>query len=152
MLAVKRGRVAIARIILEFGIDPAILLLKDAEGSTPLHVAVQNTNTVLAELLLKHGPTQLLYTENSVGQTPQDIASLKGLPRVTGPVGVTPEELPWDGEPYLHLQQLQWLKVPPLGRQRTKIAKLRATLDTLLADGHIVPGTQLATEIGRAHV
>ncbi|KAH9170811.1 ankyrin repeat-containing domain protein [Lactarius sanguifluus] len=114
MLAVKHGNAATAQIILEFGIDPGILLLRDADWSTPLHVAVQNADTVLAEVLLKYGPTQLLYAENSVGQTPLDIASLKGLPRETGSTG------------------------PPLfdvEKQKTEIPKLRATLDTLLADG-----------------
>jgi hypothetical protein len=145
MLAVKRGNAAIARIILEFGIDPAILLLKDADGSTPLHVTVQNTNTVLAEILLKHGPTQLLYTENSVGQTPLDIASLKGLPRVTSPASITPKVLPLTVEQQMRAPR----KTPPFDveKQKTEIPKLRATLDTLLADGLIVHGTKLATEL-----
>jgi hypothetical protein len=142
MLAVKRGNVAIARIILEFGIDPAILLLKDADGSTPLHVAVQRKNTVLAELLLKRGPTQLPYTENSVGQTPMDIASLKGLPRET-PAEVTPRVLP------LTVEERSPRKAPPFDveKQKIEIPKLRATLDTLLAEGRIVHGTKLTTEL-----
>ncbi|KAH9180206.1 hypothetical protein EDB89DRAFT_2061917 [Lactarius sanguifluus] len=70
MLAVKRRNAATARVILEFGIDPGILLLRDVDWSTPLHVAVQNADSVLAEVLLKYGPPQLLYTENNAGQTP----------------------------------------------------------------------------------
>src|SRR6266571_4878830 len=128
MLAVKRRNAATARIILEFGIDPTVLLLRDADWSTPLHIAVQNADTVLAEVLLKYGPTQLLYTENGVGQTPLDIASLKGLPRVTGRTGVpTPTELPmtvWE-----HLRTLQ--EAPPFDveKQKIEIPKLRTTLD-----------------------
>jgi ankyrin repeat protein len=76
MLAVKREHATTARAILEFGVDPATVLRKDADGSTPLHIAVQNTNTAIVELLLQHGPTEQLYMENSVGQTPLDIASL----------------------------------------------------------------------------
>lgn len=56
MLSVKRGSVATAQTILEFGIGPAVLLLRDADGSTPLLVAVKK-EPVLAGLLLKHGPT-----------------------------------------------------------------------------------------------
>ena len=145
MLAVKSGKAETARMILEFGIDPAILLLKDTDGSTVLHVAVQNADTVVAELLLKHGPIQLLYIENSVGQTPLDIASLKGLPRVTGPAGVTPAVLPRDSRPH----QRGPIRALPFDveKQKIEIPKLRATLNTLLADGSIVHGTKLATEL-----
>lgn len=146
MLAVKRGNAAAARSILEFGVDPAVLLLRDADGSTPLHAAVQKADTVLVEVLLKYGSTQLLYTENSVGQTPLDIASLKGLPRMTNPTGVPrPTDLPMNVEGRLHAPQI----APPfdVGKQKTEIPKLRAMLDTLLAEGHLVHGTKLATEL-----
>ncbi len=146
MLAVKRGNAATARIILEFGIDPTVLLLRDADWSTPLHVAVQNADTALAEVLLKYGPTQLLYTENGVGQTPLDIASLKCLPRVTGRTGVpTPTELSMIVWRHLVVP----LETPPfdLESQKTEIPKLRTTLDALLADGRLVEGTKLTTEL-----
>ncbi|KAH9034021.1 hypothetical protein EDB83DRAFT_2296389 [Lactarius deliciosus] len=146
MLAVKRENAAIARTILEFGINPTVFLLRDADGSTPLHVAVQNAGTALAEALLKHGPTQLLYTENSVGQTPLDIASLKGLPRVTGDMGVPrATDLSVNVEHYLHVSQ----KSPPFDveKQKTEIRKLRATLDMLLADGLLADGSKVTTEL-----
>ena len=130
---------------MEFGIDPAILLLRDADGSTPLHIAVQNADTVLAELLLKHGPTQLLYTENSVGQTPLDIASLKGLPRMSGTVELIPTMLPCKAES--HLRTPRTAPLFDVEKQKIEIPKLRATLDTLLADGSLVLGTKLATEL-----
>ncbi|KAH9022591.1 hypothetical protein EDB84DRAFT_1564938 [Lactarius hengduanensis] len=141
-----RENAAIARTILEFGINPAVLLLRDADGSTPLHVAVQNADTALAEVLLKHGPTQLLYTENSVGQTPLDIASLKGLPRVTGDMEVPrATELPTDVENHLHTLR----KSPPFDveKQKTEIPKLRATLDMLLSDGLLADGSKVTTEL-----
>ena len=149
MLAVKRGKAATARAILEFGIDPAVLLLRDADGSTPLHVAVQNADTVITELFVKHGPTQLLYTENCVGQTPLDIASLKGLPRImTSSTEINPAGtlavLPWDDRPHYLSREAPLFDVE---KQKVEIPKLRATLDTLLADGTIVPGTKLATEL-----
>ncbi|KAI9433857.1 hypothetical protein H4582DRAFT_1982964 [Lactarius indigo] len=147
MLAVKRGNTETARTILEFGIDPGVLLLRDADWSTPLHVAVQNADTALVEVLLKYGPTQILYTENSVGQTPLDIASLKGLPRETGST-----EVP--GPTELETNILWLLFSPPKGpplfdveKQKTEIPRLRATLDTLLTDGNLVEGTKLTTEL-----
>ncbi|KAH9017611.1 ankyrin repeat protein [Lactarius pseudohatsudake] len=146
MLAVKHGNAATAQIILEFGIDPGILLLRDADWSTPLHVAAQNADTVVVEVLLKYGPTQLLYAENSVGQTPLDIASLKGLPRETGSTVPTPTELPMN----VWRQLISPPEGPPLfdvEKQKTEIPRLRATLDTLLADGLLVDGTKLTTEL-----
>jgi len=77
MLAIKRECATTVRAILDFGVDPAVILRKDADGSTPLHIAVQNTNTAIVELLLQYGPSEQLYIENSVGQTPLDIANLK---------------------------------------------------------------------------
>jgi ankyrin repeat protein len=50
MLAVKRECATTARAILDFRVDPAVILRKDADGSTPLHIAVQNTNTAIVEL------------------------------------------------------------------------------------------------------
>jgi hypothetical protein len=145
MLAVKR-QLTTARTILEFGIDPTIFLLRDADGSTPLHAAVQKEDTaVLAELLLKYGPTELLYTENSVGQTPLDIASLKGIPRLTGPGYPVPSDLPVNPEQYLRTAKM----APPfhVEKQKREIPKMRATLDTLLAEGILAHGTKLTTEL-----
>ncbi|KAI0303314.1 hypothetical protein B0F90DRAFT_1710051 [Multifurca ochricompacta] len=146
MLAVKRGHTATTRAILRFGIDPAILLLRDADGSTPLHRAVQNANTVLAEILLEYGPTELLYMENSVGQTPLDIASLKSLPRMTGHTEARrPNALHTD--PEKQMPSLQGTAPFNVEKQKVEIPKLRATLDTLFADGRLVHGTKLATEL-----
>ncbi|KAF8265342.1 ankyrin repeat-containing domain protein [Lactarius quietus] len=126
MLAAKRGNVTTSRTILEFGIDPTrvVHLPRYADGSTPpLHVAVQKEDQVVTEILLKYGPTQPLYTENGVGQTPLDIASLKYL-------RTPPKARPFNVE-----------------KQKIEILKLRATLNMLLADGHLVHGSKLMTEL-----
>ncbi|KAF8260330.1 hypothetical protein EI94DRAFT_1780506 [Lactarius quietus] len=143
MLAVKRRNAETLRTILKFGIDPAVLLLRDADGSTPLHVAVREEDTILAEILLEYGPTQLLYVENCVGQTPLDIASLRSLPRAV-PGIPQPAQLPTNVEGHLRYPQ----KPPPCFLEKQKRdPKLRATLDTLLADGCIAPDSKLATEL-----
>jgi hypothetical protein len=146
MLAVKRECATTVRAILDFGVDPAVILRKDANGSTPLHIAVQNTNTAVVELLLQHGPTEQLYIENSVGQTPLDIASLKNLPRVTAPV-----EPGWPLRPQVNIDyELRTLKnAAPFDveKQKVEIPKLRVTLNYLLADGRLVRDTKLATEL-----
>lgn len=144
MLAVKRQYAETARTILEFGIDPAILLLRDVDGSTPLHVAVRKTDTVIAELLLKYGPTEHLFTENCVGQTPLDIASLTSL-------NCLPRGMSQGQSAFLMTNIQAHLSSNPhrfkLKIQKREILKLRATLDTLLSDGSIAPGSKLATEL-----
>jgi hypothetical protein len=146
MLAAKCGQAATTRVILNFGIDPATILLKDADGSTPLHVAVQSANTTLAAVLLDYGPAELLYSENSVGQTPLDIAGLKCLPRVTRFTEVRrPNVLTTNPEQELY--SLQSTAPFDVEKQRIVIPKLRATLDMLFADGRLVHGTKLATEL-----
>ena len=146
MSAVKQKDTMTTRTILGFGVGPATFLRKDADGSIPLHIAVQNTSTALVKLLLQYGPTEQLYTENIVGQTPLDIASLKFLPRVMGPV-----EVPILNVPHVNVaNQVNILKTTTpfdVEKQKEAIPKLRSTLGLLLADGRLVNGTKLATEL-----
>ncbi len=136
------------RAILDFGVNPTIFLCKDADGSTPLDIAVQKTNTVLAELLLQYGPTEQLYTENSVGQTPLELAGLKFLPRVMGSIAAPRPDAP-DVYVSSQVHSLMGKRTAPFDveRQKVEIPKLRATLDALVADGRLVNGTKLATEL-----
>jgi hypothetical protein len=99
----------------------------------------------IVELLLQYGPTEQLYTENSVGQTPLDIASLKNLPRVTAFVRPRWPQLYADIDYQLRI--LQNAAPFDVEKQTVEIPKLRATLDALLADGPLVHDTKLATEL-----
>ena len=146
MLAVKRKYTTTTRTILDFGVDPTIFLRRDADGSIPLHIAVQNTNMALVEVLLRYGPTEQLYTENGVGQTPLDIASLKFLPRVTGCVEVSVPNVP-KVDVANQVNGLKRTAPFDVEKQKEEIPKLRATLDLLLAEGRLVNGTKLATEL-----
>jgi len=145
-MAVKRGHTMTTRAILDFGVNPTIFLRKDADGSTPLHIAAQNTNTVLAELLLQYGPTEQLYTENSVGQTPLEIAGLKFIPRVMGSIEASLPKVP-NVDVSGQVQSLKRTAPFDVEKQKVEIPKLRATLDALVADGRLVYGTKLATEL-----
>lgn len=146
MLAVKRKYTTTTRKMLDFGVDPTIFLRKDADGSIPLHIAVQNTNSALVDILLRYGPTEQLYTENSVGQTPLDTASLKFIPRVTGSVWVAAPSVP-QVNVVGQMNDLRRTAPFDVEKQKEEIPKLRATLDLLLADGRLVNGTKLATEL-----
>lgn len=146
MLAVKRECATTVQAVLDFGVDPAVILRKDADGSTPLHIAVQNTNAAIVELLLQHGPTEQLYIENSVGQTPLDIASLKNLSRVTAPVQAGGFLKPQTNIDY-QLRILENAAPFDVEKQKVEIPKLRVTLDALLVDGRLVRDTKLANEL-----
>lgn len=146
MLAVKHGYATTVRAILDFGVAPAVILRKDADGSIPLHIAVQKSNTAIVEVLLHGGPTEQLYIENSVGQTPLDIAGLKSLPRVTESVVANLPREPQVNMDF-HLRLLKNASPFEVEKQKVEIPKLRATLDALLADGCLVRGTKLADEL-----
>ncbi|KAI0059307.1 ankyrin [Artomyces pyxidatus] len=147
MLAVKRGSTASVRSMLEFGIDRSVFLLKDVSGSNVLHVAVQQASTDIASMLCVHGPEELLHGENGVGQTPLDIASQKDLTERTrtgqGPWVRKPNDLQSTVGEHTGFQETPF----ELEKQKVQIPKLRATLDTLLADGRLERGTSLATEL-----
>lgn len=119
---------------------------EDADGSTPLHIAVQNTNAANIELLLQHGSTEQLYIENSVGQTPLDIASLKNISHVTAPVQAGRFLKPQANINY-RLRILENVAPFDVEKQKVEIPKLCATLDALLADGRLVRDTKLANEL-----
>ena len=109
-----------------------------------MYAAVQKGDSVTVKLLLKYSPAKLLYTENSVGQTPLDIASLNGLPRPTVHGITGPTDLSLNIEQYLRAPQ----NISPFNveKQKVETPKLRATLDTVLAEGRIVHGTKITTE------
>ncbi|THH17575.1 hypothetical protein EW146_g3245, partial [Bondarzewia mesenterica] len=126
MLATKRGNSASLRSMLEFGVEPSILLLKDEKGSIPLHVAVQEQSPAMTELLIRHTPLEGLYMENGVGQN----APRHRFPAVS-------EQ---------HQSGLGNVTFP-LDRQEVQVPKLRATLDALLRDGQLKRATKVANAL-----
>ena len=147
MWAVRHGNSVTTRAILKLEVVPAVLLLsRDADTCedryTLLYVAVQKEDSVIAKLLLKYSPAELLYTENSVGQMPLDIASFNGLPRLTVRGITGPTDLSVNTEQYVPQKIMLFNEE----KQKVEIPKLRAALDTLLAEGRIAHGTKLTTE------
>lgn len=145
-LAVKCGMKDAIRTILSFGVNPDTLLLRDSEGSTPLHVAVQRGLPEATRLLLKASPPSALHLENGVGETPLEIATLHEIVWRTrtdykGTVVENVPELP------LQERGVNGQNALPacsnLERLEVEVPKLRTTIDGLLKDGILRPGTKL---------
>lgn len=104
MLAVKASRPHIVDFMLSIDnpATPISLSLRDVQGSLPLHIAVKKGFTGITTSLLKFSEPRFLYTEDGVGITPLEIASLPHLLHLTRSKGkvegarnwATPLEIP----------------------------------------------------------
>ena len=105
MLAVKASRPHIVDFMLSID-NPATavsLSLRDVEGSLPLHIAVKNGLVRITTSLLEFSESKLLYTENGVGITPLEIASLQHLLRLTHSKGEVGGAVTWQTPPKITL-------------------------------------------------
>ena len=144
MVATKKGWSVSLRAMLEFGMQPSILLVKDEKGSTPLHVAANQYDASLTNVILQYIPAEGLYVENGVGQTPLDIVSQRYLAMRTG--NGNSNIMPRMDDLSRNITGLG-RPTPPLAQQETQVQKLRTTLNDLLEDGKLVRNTKLANEL-----
>ena len=91
MLAVKTSRPHIVDFMLSIDspATAASLSLRDVQGSLPIHIAAKGGLTRITTSLLQFPDPKLLYTEDGVGITPLEIASLQYHLRLTGSKGAT---------------------------------------------------------------
>ena len=97
MLAVKASRPHVVDFMLSLD-NPATaasLCLRDVQGSLPLHIAVKSGLNRITASLLQISEPRLLYTEDGVGITPLEIASLQHLLRLTGSEGEVGSAVTW---------------------------------------------------------
>lgn len=78
-LAVKFGFKDVVQVILRSGVRPNTLLLRDTEGSIPLHSAVQAGSPEITRLLLEASPDAAIHLENGVGETVTEIANFREI-------------------------------------------------------------------------
>ncbi|KAJ8080933.1 hypothetical protein PM082_017768 [Marasmius tenuissimus] len=76
-LAVENCRMDIVEAIINF--DKLSVLIRDIKGSLPLHTAVLIARPEITKMLLQGSPTEELHSENGVGDTPFEIATLQHL-------------------------------------------------------------------------
>ena len=89
MVAVKACRLHVVDFMLSID-NPATaasLSLRDVQGSLPIHIAVKSGLVRITASLLQISEPRLLYTEDGVGATPLEIASLQHLLHFTGSEG-----------------------------------------------------------------
>ena len=115
-------------------------MIREASGSTPLHLAVKGNYPKLTKLLAKAGPAEALMLEDGVGSTPLEYATRQAfLTKMDTACGFfrAPQELnlnyhqrPFDPE-----------------KQEAELSRLRATTEQLLREGRLKNGTKLAKKL-----
>ena len=101
MLAVKASRTHVVDFMLSIdNLATAVsLTLRDVQGSLPLHIAVKNGLVRITTSLIKSSEPRLLYTEDGIGITPLEIASLQHLLRLTHSEGKVGSAFTWGTPP-----------------------------------------------------
>ncbi|KAF8075783.1 ankyrin repeat protein [Lyophyllum atratum] len=143
-LAVKQGATRAAKLIVEF--TKSTLLMRDIDGSTPLHCGVQRGFGEITEMLVKAVPPEALYMENGVGETPFDMATLKHKLQIT-------QDFQYDRAIDVSRLSVGHADENPKRIQleglEEEIRRLRSTMDWLIEDGKLIKGTKLAEELHR---
>ncbi|KAI0708741.1 hypothetical protein C8T65DRAFT_535541, partial [Cerioporus squamosus] len=139
-IAVKKNGIAAVKLLLKFKVP--VFLMRDRGGSTPLHLAANSILPEITRLIGEAGPEEALTLEDSVGNTPLEMAISHWLQVSTGSNG--PGSLP----------QIPTLcdSLHPFANDRPfpseeEIQKLKNTVERLVAQGHLRSGTKLATEL-----
>lgn len=141
--AVKKKRIDFIRHMVK--IKSLSFLVRDVTGSTPLQFAVRHGYAQIAQLFVDSGPSDALYMEDGVGNTPLEVATCRNLfhqirtdlPRLL----TTP--------PMLKERFDIFKSNPPfdIDRLEVEIPRLKQTIETLTRDGKLRNGTKLANEL-----
>lgn len=137
----KRSSIAAVRLLLPFKAD--VFLLRDRDGSIPLHLAVTRSVPEIARMIGEAGPEEAYTLEDGVGNTPQEIAVSNWLQYVTtdgwnGDVGYVPtidHSFNFFLPDYVHRASMD------------EVESFRKTLEGLISQGRLRTGTKLATEL-----
>ncbi|KAH9949875.1 ankyrin [Amylocystis lapponica] len=144
-IAVKCKQVGIVRILLSTKASP--FLLRDVKGSTVLHIAVKSYLAEITELLVNACPSEALYMEDGVGNTPLELVIQGSLLEKTG--RGFPANMP--DVPTLSsswsLDDVATKKPFVIAKQKDELPRLRTTIQGLLKEGRLRSGTKLTTEL-----
>ncbi|KAF5379120.1 hypothetical protein D9615_005878 [Tricholomella constricta] len=143
-LAVKRGATRTVKLIVDF--TKSTLLMRDLDGSTPLHCAIQESFAEITGTIISAAPPEALYMENGVGETPLDMASLRHKLKLTR--WLADDEIRDASSLRVRYADESPRRIE-LGKLEHELPKLRSTIKQLVADGKLVQGTKLAEELSR---
>ncbi len=120
-----------------------VFLLRSQDGSTPLHIATRNSFTEIVRLVGDAGPEEAFQMEDSVGNTPLEIATFKWLHVSTGTHfrGTLPAIQLFDEGLHQYRHRDPQLVTPDEAKA------LKDTIDRLVANGRLRKGTKLATDL-----
>ncbi|KAH9944572.1 ankyrin [Amylocystis lapponica] len=150
-IAVKRKRADIVRILLSVNALP--FLLRDVKGSTVLHIAVKNHLPNVTKLLTEACPSEALYVEDAVGNTPVEFVTQGALLKNTGEKFTTeaPDVRLLSNTGLVPgstlLGDVAFKKPFEITKQEDELPRLRATIQALLKEGRLRNGTKLTTEL-----
>ena len=132
-------RTDIVKLFLEAGASQ--FFVRDAEGYTPLQLAVKTNRPAIAALLAEAGPAEALTLEDGVGNTPREVAARQAfLAQLDVACGNFPApqnlQLNYNTRPFADL-----------AARELELPRLRATIDALLHEGRLAAGTKLTKEL-----
>lgn len=117
------------------------LLIRNVNGSIPLHIAVSNSQSLTVKKLIDVSPAECLFTENGVGSTPLEIATLNVLLDRMKITNVVPSfEL---GAEHVHMNPAR-INLEKLKRD---VPALRKTIAELLTEDVLKPDDKLTKEL-----
>ncbi|KAI0337566.1 ankyrin [Trametopsis cervina] len=142
-IAAKRENLRAVRALTR--IEVAQYLIRDASGSTPLHIAVTSNNPKITRIIAEAGPVEALTLENSVGTTPLETAAHSAFtskldeacaPNIKDAVRIAYNLSPnWNSRPFNAVEQ------------KKELLSLKDTLLSLEAEGRLSRGTKLSKEL-----
>lgn len=141
-VAVKKGNVYAVKLLLPFSSD--VLFVRDANGSTPFHAAVQHGRGIVVKTLLEVYPQSILYIEDGVGATPLETATLHHL------LPVTRDDFNFiqNSQHELTLSGARPFPRPfAVERLERELPRLRDVLDELRSEGKLTKGSKLSNSL-----
>ncbi|KAJ7066903.1 ankyrin repeat protein [Mycena belliarum] len=141
-LCAKHGFIAVVRLIVEF--SKSSVLIRDVDGSIPLHNAVCSGFAEIVQVLIDAGPVGLRM-ENGVGEAALEIATLQDL--IKRNESLQTRNSRGSGTFELHNAPTDSPARIDIERLDVELPKFRAALKALVGDGIVKPGSKMAADM-----
>ncbi|KAF5361582.1 hypothetical protein D9757_011560 [Collybiopsis confluens] len=139
-IALSSGHHRVSSMIIDH--TKASLMIRNVSGSTPLHMATFHGRAKIVQKLVEACPPESLFSENGVGNTPLEIATLLDLPdRI---IYTSPGQSPELGAQNVNTEPPRFGELDALSKN---VLTLRETISQLSKEGVLKPGEKLAEEL-----